>query len=74
MSIPRITYSLPRFALFFLIFAAVIYSPRPAFGQTTDSSGEQAQEAHSVSGTSPNRRTKLPKVSNNHPHNTLSAA
>jgi membrane-associated phospholipid phosphatase len=53
MSIARITNVSSRFALSFVIFAALIYGPRPAFAQTTDSSGEQAQEAHSVSGTSP---------------------
>ena len=53
MSIARITYGLPRFALFVLIIAALIYGPRPAFAQTTDSSGEQAQGAQSVSGAYP---------------------
>lgn len=53
MSIARIIYGLPRFALFILICAALIYSPRPAFAQTTDSSGGKAREAHSVSDTSP---------------------
>ena len=53
MSIARITCGLPRFALFVLIFAALIYGPRPVSAQTTDSSGEQAQGAQSVSGTSP---------------------
>src|SRR2546428_6857486 len=35
-----------------LICAALIYGPRPLFGQTADSSDEQAQEAQSVSATS----------------------
>ena len=43
MSIVRITCSMPRFALSVLICGALIYSPRPAFAQATDSSGEQAQ-------------------------------
>ena len=49
MSIVRITYGLPRFALFVLVCAALVYSSRPAFAQTTDSSGEQVQSAESVS-------------------------
>ena len=53
MSIARITYGLPRFALFLLIIAALIYSPPLAFAQTTDSSGEQEQGAQSVSGADP---------------------
>src|SRR2546429_7568139 len=51
MSIVRITYGLPRFALFVQICAALIYTPRPAFAQATDSSREQAQAAQSVSDT-----------------------
>jgi hypothetical protein len=51
MSIARTTNVSPRFALFFLIFAALIYGPRPLFGQTADSSDEQVQEAQSVSAT-----------------------
>jgi membrane-associated phospholipid phosphatase len=35
-----------------LICAALIYGPRPLFGQTADSSDEQAQEVQSVSATS----------------------
>jgi membrane-associated phospholipid phosphatase len=38
---------------FLLICVALIYCPRPAFAQTTDSSSQQAQEVQSVSGTSP---------------------
>src|SRR5467141_2478153 len=53
MSIGRITYGSARFALFVLICAALIYSPKPAFAQATDSSREQAQAVQSVSGTSP---------------------
>ena len=53
MSIARITNIFPRFALFVLICAVPIYSPRPAFAQTTDSSGEQAKRAQSVSDSSP---------------------
>src|SRR5260370_15516525 len=53
MSSARIRKIFTRFGLFILIFAALIYSTRPAFAQTTDSFGEQAQEAQSVSGASP---------------------
>lgn len=53
MSIVRITCSMARFALSVLICAALIYSPRPAFAQATDSSGEQAQAAQSVSDAFP---------------------
>src|SRR5260370_7137208 len=49
MSIGRITYGSARFALFVLICAALIYSPKPAFAQATDSSREQAQAVQSVS-------------------------
>src|SRR5258708_369960 len=53
MSIGRITYGSARFALFVLICAALIYSPRPAFAQATDSSREQAQAVQSVSDAFP---------------------
>jgi len=53
MSIARITNIFPRFALFVLICAVPIYSPQPAFAQTTDSSGEQTKRAQSVSDSSP---------------------
>ena len=52
MSIARITNVFPRFALFVLIFAVLIYGPRLAFGQTTESSAEQPRDAQSVFGTS----------------------
>ncbi len=57
MSIARITRVFSRLVHFALICAALIYGPRPAFAQTTDSSGEQAQEAQSVSGASPSDQT-----------------
>src|SRR6267378_5048318 len=53
MSIGRITYGSARFALFVLICAALIYSPKPAFAQATDSSREQAQAVQSVSDALP---------------------
>src|ERR1700747_3289419 len=53
MSIARIAKSFPRFAPLVLIFAALIYGPRPGFAQTADSLGEQEQGAQSVSGVSP---------------------
>src|SRR5260370_8090474 len=53
MSIGRITYGSARFALFVLICAALIYSPRPAFAQATDSSREQAQAVQSGSDAFP---------------------
>ena len=53
MSIARITNVFPRLVLFVLVFAALIYGPRPALAQTTDSSSEEEQGTQSVSGTSP---------------------
>ena len=53
MSIARNTNVFPRLAPFLLICATLIYGPRPAFAQTTESSGEQAQGAQSVSGATP---------------------
>jgi membrane-associated phospholipid phosphatase len=52
MSIARITNVFPRLAYFLLIWAALIYDPRPAFAQTTAASVGQADEAQPVSGTS----------------------
>jgi membrane-associated phospholipid phosphatase len=53
MSIVQNRNALLCFAHSLLICAALIYGPRPAVAQATDSSGEQAHEAQSVSGTSP---------------------
>ena len=52
MSIVRERNALRYFVHSLLICAALIYGPRPLFGQTADSSDEQAQEAQSVSATS----------------------
>ncbi len=51
MTIPRITGAIRLLACTLLICAAVAYGPRPAFAQTTDSSGEQTQRAEPDSGT-----------------------
>jgi hypothetical protein len=42
-----------HFALLLAVCAALIYCPRSAYAETIDSSGEQAQEAQPVSGSSP---------------------
>jgi membrane-associated phospholipid phosphatase len=52
MSIVRDRNAFRYFVHSLLICAALIYGPRPLFGQTADSSGEQAQEAKSLSATS----------------------
>jgi membrane-associated phospholipid phosphatase len=52
MSIVRERNALRYFLHSLLICAALIYGPRPLFGQTADSSDGQAQEAQSVSATS----------------------
>lgn len=52
MLIVRNRSALYYFAHFLLICAALIYGPRPAFAQTTDSSGEQASAAETPSDTS----------------------
>ena len=52
MSIVRERNAFRYFLHSLLICAALIYGPRPLFGQTADSSDEQAQEAQSVSATS----------------------
>ncbi len=49
---PRIRNAFLYFAASLLVCVALICSSAPAFAQTTESSGEQAQEAQSVSGTS----------------------
>src|SRR5258707_5843054 len=49
----RITNAFQYFAPLLLLCIALICSSAPAFAQTTELSGEQAQEAQSVSGTSP---------------------
>src|SRR5205807_1428750 len=41
MSIVRITYGLPRFALFVQICAALIYTPRPAVALHYDAQAQQ---------------------------------
>jgi hypothetical protein len=53
MSIARIKNAVPFFAHSLLICTALVCCPRPAFAQNTDSSGEQAEQAQSVSSTSP---------------------
>src|SRR5216683_4547425 len=53
MSIPQITSAFRCLAHFLVISTALVYGLRPAVAQTTDSSDKQAQEAQSVSGTSP---------------------
>src|SRR6266566_8802453 len=73
MLIPRITYGLPRFALFVVIIAALIYGPRPAFTQTTDSSVEQAQGRNPLPGRT-HHRIRPRKPSNRHPRTPQSAA
>src|SRR5438445_5411823 len=52
MRIARIRNAVPSFSYYLLICAVLICGPRPAFGQTTESSEEQASETRSVSGTS----------------------
>src|SRR5229473_2483399 len=42
-----------HFALLLAVCAVLLYCPRSAYAQTIDTSGEQAQEAQPVSGTSP---------------------
>src|SRR5882724_7078336 len=51
MAIPRIPSSFRFLACALLICTAVVYDPRPAFAQTTDSSGELTQEAEPRSST-----------------------
>jgi membrane-associated phospholipid phosphatase len=53
MSIVRNRNAVLYFVHSLLICAAVIYGARPVFGQTTNSSPRQAQNAQSVSGSSP---------------------
>jgi membrane-associated phospholipid phosphatase len=53
LSIARIAKAFPRIAPLVLIFAALIYGPRPAFAQTTDSPDQQEEAVQSVSGMSP---------------------
>ncbi len=71
MSIARTTNVLPRFPLFVLILAALIYGPRPAFAQTTDSSGEQEQGAQSVSGASSSSDQASEAQRQPSPHSTI---
>src|ERR1700722_5426842 len=52
MSIVRDRNAFRYFVHSLLMSAALIYGPRPLFGQTADSSDEQAQEPQSVSATS----------------------
>jgi membrane-associated phospholipid phosphatase len=52
MPIVRERNALRYFLHSLLVCAALIYGPRPLFGQTADSSDEQAQEAQSVSAMS----------------------
>src|SRR6266478_6922536 len=53
MSIPPITNAFRYLAHLLVISTALVYGLRPAVAQTTDSFDKQAQEAQSVSGTSP---------------------
>lgn len=53
MSIVRNRNALQYFVQSLFICAALIYAPRPAFAQTTDSSGEQASAAETTSDTLP---------------------
>ena len=53
MPIARITNVFPFLAYSLLVWAVLVYGPRPAFAQTTASSLGQADEVQSVSGTSP---------------------
>ena len=52
MSIVRITNVLQGLVLSFLSCAVLICSPAPTFAQTTDSPGDQSQEAQAASGSS----------------------
>jgi hypothetical protein len=52
MSIVRERNALRYFVYSLLICAALIYGPKPLFGQTADASDKQAQEAQPVSATS----------------------
>ncbi len=51
MAISRITGAFPFLACSLLVCALVVYGPRAAFAQTTDSSGELTQETEPGSGT-----------------------
>src|SRR5258708_13366217 len=53
ISIVRNRNALQYFVHSLLICAALIYGPRQAFAQTTDSSGEQTREPQLVSDSSP---------------------
>ncbi len=53
MPIARITNDFPFLAYSLLVWAVLVYGPRPAFAQTAASSLGEADEAQSVSGTSP---------------------
>src|ERR1700730_12956590 len=53
MSIACVRNGFPPYACFLLIFAALMFLPRPALAQATDSSVGQTPEAQSISGTSP---------------------
>lgn len=53
MSIARIRNAFPCFTHCLVVCAVLAYGPRPAFCQTTDSSGGQAQGAQSGPGTLP---------------------
>lgn len=51
MAIPRIKGAFPFLGCSLLICAAIVYGPRPAFAQTTDSSGELTRKAQPISVT-----------------------
>src|SRR5258708_16968301 len=61
---PRPKNVFPYFAASLLVCVPLICTSAPAFAQTTVSFGEQAQEAQSVSGTSPTS-DQAPKTHNN---------
>jgi hypothetical protein len=69
MSIVRITNVLQRLALSFLFGAVLICSTTPTFAQTTDSPGDQSQEAQAASGSS----ASSDQASEDHPRNPQSA-
>lgn len=66
MSIYRITGAFRLLAWSLLVCALVAYGPRPAFAQTTDSSGELTQETESGSGTL--RSPEQAQENKQHPH------
>jgi hypothetical protein len=66
MVISRVAGAFPFLACSLLICAAGVYSPRPAFAQTTGSSGELTQETEPVSG--PSRSLDQVRENQQQPH------